>query len=50
MRQEDQELPEGPQLRSVTRYNRAAEERSWRQEALWELEGLEDDADPGEAL
>lgn len=47
MSYEVQEATEGPVLRSVTRYNRASEQRSWRQEALWQLQ---EDEDQGQEL
>jgi hypothetical protein len=37
-----QEEPEGPGLRPVDQPNRALRERSWRQDALFELEDLAD--------
>lgn len=37
-----QDEPEGPRLRAADQPNRAERQRSWRQEALWELEELGD--------
>jgi hypothetical protein len=37
---EDDQAPDGPRLRDAGQPNRAERDRSWRQEALFELEDL----------
>lgn len=39
---QDDQTTEGPRLRDAAEPNRAARQRSWRQEALFELEELSD--------
>ncbi|MFC8099426.1 hypothetical protein [Streptomyces sp. NPDC057363] len=42
MHEDDQDQEPGPRLRDAAQPNRAQEGRSWRQEALWELDDLAD--------